>query len=44
MRGLVLYLFLLKLRVTFDSVPGCVDESSQVIEIFLKKSLKINLG
>ena len=43
-RGPVLQFFLLKLRVTFDSAPGRVDESSGVTEILLKKSLEINLG
>ena len=43
-RGLVLHLFLLKLRVTFDSAPGYVDESSGVTEILLKKSLEIDPG
>ena len=41
-RDPVLHLFLLKLRVTFDSAPGRVDESSGVIEILLKKSLEID--
>ena len=44
MRGPVLHLFLLKLRVTFDSAPGHVDESLGVTEIFLKKSLEIDPG
>ena len=44
MRGLALQLFLLKLRVTFDSALGHVDESSRVTKILLKKSLKIDPG
>ena len=43
-RDLVFYLFLLKLRVTFDSAPGRVDESSGITKIFLKKSLEIDPG
>ena len=43
-RGPILHFFLLKLRVTFDSAPGCVDESSGVTEILLKKSLEIDPG
>ena len=43
-RSPVLHLFLLKLRVTFDSVPGRVDKSSGVTEILLKKSLEIDPG
>ena len=42
-RDLVLHLFLLKLRVTFDSVPCRVDENLGVTKILSKKSLKINL-
>ena len=42
-RGPVLHLFLLKLRVTFDSAPGHIDESSGVTEILSKKSLEIDL-
>ena len=44
MRSLVLYFFLLKLRVTFDFTPGRIDESSRVTKIFLKKSLEIDPG
>ena len=43
-RGLVLYLFLLKLRVTFDSSLGRVDESLGVTKILSKKSLEIDPG
>ena len=43
-RGLVLHLFLLKLRVMFDSTPARVNKSSGVTKILLKKGLKINLG
>ena len=43
-RGQALHLFLLKLRVTFDSAPGCVDGNSRVTKILLKKSLEINPG
>ena len=43
-RGPVLHLFLLKLRVTFDSAPGYIDESLEVTKIFLKKNLKIDPG
>ena len=43
-RDPVLHLFLMKLRVTFNSTPGGVDESLGVTEILLKKSLKIDLG
>ena len=43
-KGPVLHLFLLKLRVTFNSAPGRVDESSRVTKILLKKSLEINQG
>ena len=43
-RSPVLHLFLLKLRVTFDSAPGRVDESSGVTEILSKKSLEIDPG
>ena len=38
-RSQVLYLFLLKQRVMFDSTPGRVDESLGVTEILFKKSL-----
>ena len=41
-RSPVLYLFLLKLRVTFDSTKGCVDESSGVTKILSKKNLEID--
>ena len=41
-RGPVLHLCLLKLRVTFDSAPGHIDESSGVTEILLKKNLEID--
>lgn len=40
----VLYFFLQKLRVMFESAPSCLDESSRIIEILLKKSFEINLG
>ena len=43
-RGLVLHLFLLKLRVTFDSALGRVNKSLGVAKILLKKSLKIDRG
>ena len=43
-KGPVLHLFLLKLRVTFDSALGRVDESLGLTEILSKKSLKIDLG
>ena len=43
-RGPVLHLFLLKLGVMFDSTPSCVDESSEVTEILLKKSREIDPG
>ena len=43
-RGLVLHLFMLKLRVTFDSARGRVDESLGVTKILLKKSLEIDPG
>ena len=43
-RASILHLFLLKLRVMFDSALGYVDKSLRVAEIFSKKSLKINLG
>ena len=43
-RDPVLHLFLLKLKVTFDSALGRVDKSSGVIKILLKKSLKIDPG
>ena len=43
-RGLVLHLFVLKLRVTFDFALGRIDESSGVTEILLKKSFEINPG
>ena len=43
-RSPVLHLFLLKLRVTFDSALGRVDKSSGVTEILLKKSLEIDPG
>ena len=43
-RGLVLHLFLLKLRVTFDSALGRVDKSSEITKILSKKSLEIDLG
>ena len=42
MRGPVLHLFLLKLRVMFDSAPGHVDKSSGVTEILSTKSLEID--
>ena len=41
-RGPVLHLFLLKLRVTFDFAPGHIDESSGVNKILLKKSFEID--
>ena len=43
-RGPVLHLFLLKLRVTFGSAPSHVNESSGVTEILLRKSLEIDPG
>ena len=43
MRGPVLHLFLLKLRVTFDSAPGRVNKSSEVTKILLKKNFEIDL-
>ena len=43
-RGLVLHLFLLKLRVMFDSAPGHINKSSRVTEILSKKSFEINPG
>ena len=42
-RDSVLHLFLLKLRVMFDSAPGRVDKSFGVTEILSKKSLEIDL-
>ena len=44
MRGSVLYLFLLKLRVMFNSTLSCVDKNSGVTKILSKKSLKIGSG
>ena len=41
MRGSVLYLFLLKLRVMFNSTLSRVDKNSGVTKILSKKSLKI---
>ena len=43
-RSPVLHLFLLKLRVIFDSALGRVDESLGVTEIFSKKRLEIDPG
>ena len=43
-RGPVLHLFFLKLRVTFDFALGLVDESSGVTEILSKKSFEIDPG
>ena len=43
-RDAVLYLFLLKLRITFDSAPGRINESSRVTKILLKKRLEIDPG
>ena len=43
MKDLVLYLFLLKLRVTLDSTSSCVNERLGVTKILLKKSLEIYL-
>ena len=40
-RDLVLHLFLLKLRVTFDSALDCVDKNLEVTKIFKKKNLEI---
>ena len=41
-KNLVLHLFLLKLRVKFDSALGCVNKSLGVPKILFKKSLGIN--
>ena len=43
-RGPVLYLILLKLRVTFDLNPGRIDKSLRVTKILFKKSLEIDPG
>ena len=43
-RGSVLYFFLLKLRVMFESVSGRVDEDLGDNEILSKKSLEIDPG
>ena len=43
-RGPVLHLFLLKLRVKFDFASGYVDESLGVTKIFLNKSPEIGPG
>ena len=40
----VLHFFLLELRVTFNSIPSCINKSLGVTKIFLKKSLEISLG
>ena len=41
-KSLVLYLFIFKLRVTFDSTLDYVNESSKVTGILLNKNLKLN--
>ena len=43
-RSPVLHLFLLKLRDMFDFALCCINKSSRVTEILLKKSLEIDLG
>ena len=42
MRGPVLHIFFLELRIMFDSALGHINISLEVIEIFLKKSLEID--
>ena len=41
-KSLVLYLFIFKLRVTFDSTLDYVNKSSKVTGILLNKNLKLN--
>lgn len=43
MRVLVLYLFLLKLKVRFNSNPGYINKSLRVTKICLEKILKRNI-
>lgn len=43
-RDLVLYFFILKLRVLFDSPQGCINKSLEVTKTTLEKCLKLNLG
>lgn len=43
LRSLILYLFLLKLKVLFDSVLNYIDKYFGVTKILLKKSFEICL-
>lgn len=40
-KNLVFYFFLPKLRVTFDSIPDCIDKSLESLRFFKKKTLKL---
>lgn len=39
----VLYFFLLKLSIVFDSTLNCVNKYSKVVKMLLKKSFKLSL-
>ena len=43
-RSLILYIFLLKLRVLFDFALSYINKCSRVAKMLLKKNLKLNLG
>ena len=44
MRNLVLYFFLIKLKVLLDFALGYINKYSKVAKIFLKKSFELGLG
>ena len=44
LKNLVLYLFLLKLRILFNFTLGYINKYLRVTNIFLKKSLELGLG